>query len=148
MRAASSRGCLEYLETPNPNPPRTLALATVPAGIAVIPISLIVDFHPQSSARRLGSRRVESRPTSLAQNRRNALRPELNSSRASFSLYSVTLGGEIQPIQCLARCHARIAAGSFTLIEPSLSIIFPPPSSTCHSRALQVSDSAAAPGHM
>jgi len=56
-------------------------------------------------------------------------------------------GGEIQPIQCLARCHARIAAGLFTLIVRSGSIILPPPAAACHSRALQVKASPAAPCH-
>src|SRR5260370_42210994 len=86
------------------------------------------------------------RPGSAPQSRTNAAFPDSKALMASISLYSTVLGGDIQPIQRLARCHARIAAGLFTLIVPSLSIIRPPPSATCHSKALQVKDSAAAPG--
>src|SRR5580692_6991034 len=82
-----------------------------------------------------------------SQMRLKAARPELKTSTVSVSRYDTTLGGDIQPIQCLARSHAAIAAGLLTLIVPSRSMIRPPPAATCHSRALQVNDSAAFPCH-
>ncbi len=79
--------------------------------------------------------------------RLKAALPESKMSMVSVSRYDTTPGGEIQPIQCLARSHAPIAAGLFTLIVRSRSMIRPPPAATCHSSALQVNDSAAFPCH-
>src|SRR5579871_1829495 len=45
--------------------------------------------------------------------RLKAALPESNKSMESSSRYPTTLGGEIRPIQPLARCQARIAAGLF-----------------------------------
>src|SRR5258708_21194014 len=56
------------------------------------------------------------------QTRLKAALPEPNASKESVSRYATTLGGEIQPIQRLARSQARIAAGLFTLIVRSCSM--------------------------
>src|ERR1700733_827415 len=81
------------------------------------------------------------------QMRLKAALPESKRRPVSFSRYDTTLGGDIHPIQRFARCHDPIAAGLFTLIVRSRSMIRPPPAATCHSRALQVNDSAALPCH-
>src|SRR5258708_40013960 len=71
----------------------------------------------------------------------NAASPATQTFCASHSSYPITLGGEIEPTQCAALCHARIARGLFTLIVLSSSMMRPPPSEPCHSSALQVNPS-------
>ena len=55
------------------------------------------------------------------------------------------LGGEIVPIQCFARLRAARVRGLLTVIEPSGSMILPPPYDISHSSALQVNPSYEAP---
>src|SRR5271170_3132914 len=50
------------------------------------------------------------------------------------------------PTQRNALSHARAVSGLFTVIA-LFSMIGPPPSETCHSRALQLRDSDDAPSH-
>jgi hypothetical protein len=69
-----------------------------------------------------------------AQLRLKAARPESKAFLASSSWYATTLGGDIDPIQRLALCQARIVAGLFTLIVRSASITCPAPSAACHSK--------------
>src|ERR1700739_5073994 len=77
----------------------------------------------------------------------NAASPATQTLSESHSLYPTTLGGEMEPTHCAALCHALIACGLFTLMVRSGSMIRPPPSDACHSRALQVNASVAAPCH-
>src|ERR1700730_13273367 len=83
----------------------------------------------------------------MVQLRINAAPPATQTFSVSHSLYPTTLGGEIEPTQRAALCHAWIACGLFTLIVLSSSMIRPPPSEACHSSALQVKASEAAPCH-
>src|SRR6266478_5458220 len=77
----------------------------------------------------------------------NAASPATQTFSESHSLYPTTPGGEIEPTQCAALCHDRIACGLFTLITWSSSMMRPPPSDACHSSASQVNPSSAAPCH-
>src|SRR6202007_327304 len=77
----------------------------------------------------------------------NAASPAAHTFSESHSLYPTTPGGEMKPTQCAALRHARITCGLFTLIAWSSSMIRPPPSAACHSNALQVNPSSAAPCH-
>src|SRR3984893_14276398 len=77
--------------------------------------------------------------------RMNAASPATQTFSESHSLYPITPGGEMEPTQCAALCHARIASGLFTLIVWFSSIIRPPPSAACHSSASQGNTSSAAP---
>ena len=125
-----------------PVPPRVPAEPLVSPGILDKPVATTGGELRQAICRACPIRLIGVR----TQMRLKAALPESKTRPVSFSRYDTTLGGDIQPIQRLARCHARIAAALFTLIVPSFSIIRPPPSATCHSKALQVKDSAAAPG--
>src|ERR1700722_18173666 len=126
-----------------PVPPNVPAEPSAPPGILSRPV-----FKTGSALRHPTCR---ASPFLLigvrTQRRLKAALPESKRSPVSVSRYATTPGGDIQPIQCLARCHAAIAAGLFTLMVLSRSIIRPPPADTCHSRALQVNDSAALPCH-
>src|ERR1700751_2906201 len=75
----------------------------------------------------------------------NAASPDIQTFSESHSLYPTTLGGEMEPTQRAALCHALIVCGLFTLTVWSSSMIRPPPSDACHSKALQVSASTRAP---
>src|SRR3979411_2245731 len=75
----------------------------------------------------------------------NAASPATQTFSESHSLYPTTPGGEMEPTQCAALCHALIACGLFTLIVLSSSMIRPPPSAACHSSASQVNTSSAPP---
>src|SRR5271156_1148846 len=82
----------------------------------------------------------------VGQFRMNAA-PAIQTFSASASTYPLTPGGEMEPTQRAARCHARIALGLFTLMVLSFSMICPPPWEACHSSALQVNASVAPPCH-
>src|SRR6202140_3852347 len=79
--------------------------------------------------------------------RMNAASPATQTFSESHSLYPTTPGGEMEPTQCAALCHALIDCGLFTLIVLSSSMIRPPPSAACHSSAAQVNLSSAPPCH-
>src|ERR1700730_38689 len=75
----------------------------------------------------------------------NAVFPACHILKASHSRYAVTPGGEIDPTQRAAMLHARIVFGLLIVTLPFSSRIVPPPSDTCHSKALQVNASDDAP---
>src|ERR1700692_3924717 len=135
--AIASRWCFDLPDIPRPNPPN-VPTPIFPDGTLVTPIfPYIVDFA--------GSVRVQLE----VQPRENAALPTSSKSLTeSTSSYAVTLGGEIQPIQCAARCHARIAFSLLTLMVRLDSMIVPPPSDACHSKATPVRPSSAAPGQI
>src|ERR1700760_1591529 len=126
-----------------PVPPRVPAEPSVSPGILDKPVATTGGELRQAICRACPIRLIGVR----TQMRLKAALPESKTRPVSFSRYDTTLGGDIQPIQRLARCHAPIAAGLFTLMVRSRSMIRPPPAATCHSRALQVNDSAAFPCH-
>jgi hypothetical protein len=72
------------------------------------------------------------------QSRAKAALPACNTFLESCSLNAITLGGEIVPIHRRALFIASMVRGLLTVIEPSGSIMLPPPYDTCHSKALQV----------
>src|SRR5271163_3756316 len=126
-----------------PVPPKVPAEASVPPGNLEKPVCTAGGVLRQPICRACPLLLIGVR----IQMRLKAARPESKTSVVSASRYDTTPGGEIQPIQRLARCHAQITAGLFTLMVRSRSMIRPPPAATCHSRALQVNDSAAFPCH-
>src|SRR5271167_2249566 len=130
-------------ETARPYPPNVAPDPPGPPGIAAKPVATTGCVGRQYAW-------CDCAPRAIVlpnQTRLNAAFPESNILAESPSRYASTLGGEIRPIQLLARSHARIAAGLFTLMVRSRSIIRPPPSAACHSRALHVKPSACAPCH-
>src|ERR1700751_2865322 len=131
---AASRGCSECREIPKPDPPKVAADLAAPLGRGAM--------SKRSLIRQPGAR---SAIYSLAQLRRNAALPACHMLPASHSLNTTTPGGEMEPTHRAARSHARMLCGLFTVTLPVSSSIVPPPSDTCHSRALQVSASEGAP---
>ena len=132
----ASRGCAENRETARAAPPNVPTLPALPRG-----------NRAMSNLFRIGDSAAWLSRYAVGQPRMNAASPATQTFSAFHSSYPTTLGGEMDPTQRAALCHARIAFGLFTLMVPSSSIIFPPPSAACHSSALQVNASAAAPCH-
>src|SRR6516162_3618074 len=132
------------METPVPAPPSVATDPATPPGILEKPVSttggltLRQPRWPRCALLVIGVRN---------HTRLKAARPASKTNMESTSVYARTLGGDIQPIQCRALCHVRIAAGLFTLIVPSGSIMRPPPALACHSRALHIKASLTDPCH-
>src|SRR5271157_2058373 len=97
--------------------------------------SLIGEFSPRAAT------------YAPAQPRMKAAFPACQTLNASHSLYAITPGGEIDPTHRAALSHARTVCGLFTVTLPFSSRMVPPPSETCHSKALQVRASEGAPCH-
>src|SRR5882724_6208512 len=89
---------------------------------------------------------ISSPKCEVAQLRMKADCPACQMLYASHSLYVTTPGGDMVPTQRAALSNARAVSGLLT-VTMFFSMIGPPPSETCHSRALQVTASDDAPSH-
>src|SRR5580698_4142276 len=97
---------------PVPVPPKVPADPSLPPGNLERPISRAGSVLRQAICRASPFLLIGVR----IQMRLKAALPESNTSMESASRYDATPGGDIQPIQRLARCQEAIAAGLFTLM--------------------------------
>src|ERR1700731_1279531 len=105
MSSMASRGWAENRETAKPHPPKVPTWPALPPG-----------SRATSNLFRIGDPTVWLLRYADGQCRINAASPATQTFRESHSRYATTPGGEMEPTQCAALCHALTACGLLTLM--------------------------------